>query len=174
MSGRALVAAIVLPFAALCAVLWWVTQTPGTPTAAPLPEVPSPRPVAAPTPSSRAPAPEQPPPPTDADGPTESEEVSAAIQAAKPLVTECFRDSAGHYPGNQKVVLRFTLVNRGPTGYIKDVIVVSSTIPDPWVQACFLDALEDARFPPTQGGQVTVTRPFSFTPDSDTGPAGGG
>lgn len=103
------------------------------------------------------------------------EEIKAAVVAVKPLIRQCFEDVAQRYPGNHKVVLKFTIVGQGLTGHFKDGEVVDSTIPDPWLQACFLDSLTDARFPaPSGGGTVTVTYPFAFIPDpEDAGSAQG-
>jgi hypothetical protein len=101
------------------------------------------------------------------------EEIQAAVVAVKPLIRQCFEDVAQRYPGNHKVVLKFTIVGQGLTGHFKDGEVVDSTIPDPWLQACFLDSLTDARFPaPSGGGTVTVTYPFAFIPDPDQEDAG--
>jgi len=65
---------------------------------------------------------------------------------------------------------------QGLSGRIKEGEVVESSIQDPWMEACFLDALTDAQFPAPKGrGKVTVTYPFTFVPSrSDGGTRSGG
>lgn len=115
-------------------------------------------------------------PSTDESEPAvRKDEIKAAVVAVVPLIRQCFEDVAERYPGNHKVVLKFTIVGQGLTGHFKDGEVVDSTIPDPWLQACFLDSLTDARFPaPSGGGTVTVTYPFAFIPDPEDAGSGQG
>lgn len=109
------------------------------------------------------------PPPEDAPE-VRKEDIRAAIESVTPLIKQCFLDAAQRNAGNQKVVLKFTIVGQGTSGFFQDGEVEESTIPDPWVQACFLEALTDARFPaPSGGGTVTVTYPFAFTDTRDAG-----
>ncbi len=94
----------------------------------------------------------------------DKEDIRAAIKGVEPLIKDCFLDAAERNPGDQKVVLRFTIVGQGTSGHFDEGEVVESTIVDPWVQACFLDSLTDAQFRPPHGkGKVTVTYPFKFT-----------
>jgi hypothetical protein len=214
LSGKTMLPAIVLAFAALCAFLWWVTRpasdqprnsdqpadvfrppAPTAPVEAPALQpaerrsTPEPAPSALPSGAPPTPAaPERgaslggsasesaPPPAEGSEPPISKGELKAAVQSVKPLIQQCFLDVAQRYPGNHKVVLKFTIVGQGLTGHFKDGEVVDSTIPDPWLQACFLDSLTDARFPaPSGGGTVTVTYPFSFTsqPEDAGSPQGG-
>ncbi len=111
------------------------------------------------------------PPPAEDLPQVSKEEIREAIKAVTPLVARCFNDAAVRNPGDQKVRLKFTIQGQGLSGHFKDGEVVESTIADPWVQACFLEALVDADFPaPSGGGTVTVTYPFSFVDAKDAGP----
>ncbi|MDQ3262108.1 MAG: AgmX/PglI C-terminal domain-containing protein [Myxococcota bacterium] len=111
------------------------------------------------------------PPPSEDLPQVSKEEIREAIQAVTPLVARCFNDAAVRNPGDQKVKLKFTIQGQGLSGHFQDGEVVESTIVDPWVQACFLEALTDADFPaPSGGGTVTVTYPFSFVDAKDAGP----
>lgn len=109
------------------------------------------------------------PPPSQ--GAVSKEDVRAAIDAVKPLVKQCFEDAAARNPGPQKVTLSFTIQGQGLTGYLKDGEVSESTIQDPFLQACFLEAVADAKFPPPHGGGIVkITYPFRFEPAADAGP----
>lgn len=121
-------------------------------------------------PSPPAAPPPPPASPEEPKGTLNKEDIRAAIHAVTPLIAQCFHDAEERYPGPQKVTLSFTIQGQGLTGYFKDGEVAESTIQDPWMQACFLEALTDARFPPPKGGgTVRVTYPFKFQPDSDGG-----
>jgi hypothetical protein len=109
--------------------------------------------------------------PPEPQGAVSKEDVRAAIDAVKPLVKQCFEDAAARNPGPQKVTLSFTIQGQGLTGYLKDGEVSESTIQDPFLQACFLEAVADAKFPPPHGGGVVkITYPFRFQPAEDAGP----
>ncbi len=96
-------------------------------------------------------------------GTVDKEHIRTAITAVKPLVNQCFQDVRQRYPPPQKVVLKFTL--RG--GGFSEGKLVDSTIADPWVEACVLDSLLDARFTaPASGEAVTLTYPFRFEQDA--------
>ncbi|MHB8878626.1 MAG: AgmX/PglI C-terminal domain-containing protein [Myxococcaceae bacterium] len=104
-------------------------------------------------------------------GSVDKEAVRSAVKAVTPLVRQCFEDAAKRYPGPHKVKLSFTIQGQGLTGYLKDGEVAESTIHDPFLEGCFLEAMADAKFPPPHGGgTVKITYPFSFTPDEDAGP----
>ena len=93
----------------------------------------------------------------------DKEDIRDAIKGVEPLIKDCFLDAAERNPGDQKVVLRFTIVGQGTSGRFDEGEIVESSIVDPWVQACFLESLTDAQFRPPHGkGKVTVTYPFKF------------
>ncbi|RKH44904.1 hypothetical protein D7X96_11050 [Corallococcus interemptor] len=104
-------------------------------------------------------------------GRIDPEDLRLAVQAVTPLVQQCFQDAAQRNRGAQEVKLRFTVEGEGSEGKMNRGVLVSSTIPDPMVQACVLDSLLDARFPaPRLGGSATVLYPFRFTVPGDAGP----
>ncbi|MBN9688028.1 MULTISPECIES: AgmX/PglI C-terminal domain-containing protein [unclassified Corallococcus] len=104
-------------------------------------------------------------------GRIDAEDLRLAIQSVTPLVQQCFQDAAQRNRGTQEVKLRFTVEGEGSEGKMTRGELVSSTIPDPMVQACVLDSLLDARFPaPHLGGSATVLHPFRFTVPGDAGP----
>ncbi|MBN8229023.1 AgmX/PglI C-terminal domain-containing protein [Corallococcus macrosporus] len=158
-----------------------------------VPSEPSrPEPPTAPLPRPAAPVrepPRAPPPREDWDAPDprrveavepvveassgriDAEDIRLAVQAVTPLVQQCFQDAAQRNRGTQEVKLRFTVEGEGSEGKMNRGVLVSSTIPDPMVQACVLDSLLDARFPaPHLGGSATVLYPFRFTVPGDAGP----
>ncbi|WP_404365222.1 AgmX/PglI C-terminal domain-containing protein [Corallococcus coralloides] len=165
-------------------------RPPGT--SAPAPGLPRPAPPTPPLPPPVAPArapPRAPPPRQDPDAPDprrvervepvveassgriDAEDLRLAIQAVTPLVQQCFQDAAQRNRGTQEVKLRFTVEGEGSEGKMRRGELVSSTIPDPMVQACVLDSLLDARFPaPHLGGSATVLHPFRFSVPGDAGP----
>ena len=96
-------------------------------------------------------------------GAVDKERIRTAIKSVKPLVNQCFRDVQKRHPPPQKVVLSFTLRGGGFT----EGKLVESTIADPWVEACVLDSLQDARFPASPDAEaLTLTYPFRFEQDA--------
>ncbi|GMU04426.1 AgmX/PglI C-terminal domain-containing protein [Corallococcus caeni] len=160
-------------------------RTPPPRATAPAPEAPR-----APPPAAPVREPPRPPPPGEAwdapdprrvevvepvveasSGRIDAEDLRLALQAVTPLVQQCFQDAAQRNRGAQEVKLRFTVEGEGSEGKMNRGVLVSSTIPDPMVQACVLDSLLDARFPaPHLGGSATVLYPFRFTVPGDAGP----
>ncbi len=103
-------------------------------------------------------------------GTVDKEDVRAAIRAVTPLVKQCFADAEKRYPGEQSVTLSFTVKGQGLTGYLDEGEVASSSIRDPWLQQCFLEAISEAKFPPPRGGGVVrITYPFRYVPNADAG-----
>lgn len=164
-----------------------------TPPRGPAPSAPArPRAAAPAAPPPRPAAPVRAPPPRDAfdfdapdprrvevvepvveasSGRIDAEDLRLALQAVTPLVQQCFQDAAQRNRGTQEVKLRFTVEGEGSEGKMNRGELVSSTIPDPMVQACVLDSLLDARFPaPRLGGAATVLYPFRFAAPGDAGP----
>jgi hypothetical protein len=109
---------------------------------------------------------EDPPP-----GTWSKEEVRVALRAIQPLVRECLGDASVRHPGAQAVKLRFTLEANGERGHFERAEVVESTLGDPFVHACLLDALADTQFSAPPGkAPLTLTHPFHFRPRKDRGP----
>lgn len=191
MSPR-LAVVVVAAFLALLAVGYWLTE-PAASTEGP---ADGPAPALRPAPSSKSPPPDgglprltvgeriavalaaeraratAPPAPLTApaaEGARADEDVRRAIQAVRPLVDQCFQDAASRYPGPQRVTLSFSVARRGDSGALQEGQVVATSIQDPWLEACFLDAIADARPPAPNGvASVRITYPFQYQP-SDAG-----
>jgi hypothetical protein len=87
------------------------------------------------------------------------------------LVRECLVDAALRHPGAQTVKLRFTLEASGERGGFRSPEVVESSIQDPFVLACLLDAFADTQFSAPPGkAPLTLTHPFHIRPRKDGGP----
>jgi hypothetical protein len=85
-------------------------------------------------------------------------------------VRECLDDAALRHPGSQTVKLRFTLEASGERGGFRGAEVVESTLQDPFVLACLLDAFADTQFSAPPGkAPLTLTHPFHFRPGKDGG-----
>ncbi|MFL5355584.1 AgmX/PglI C-terminal domain-containing protein [Archangium sp.] len=184
MSGRAVFLWVVIPFVALSALALWLTRD--TPAHAVAHEAPA---MAVPAPSEPSRAPPEPthapvertppavPPPEDEPledpppGTWSKEEVRVALRAVQPLVRECLGDASVRHPGAQAVKLRFTLEANGERGHFERAEVVESTLGDPFVHACLLDALADTQFSAPPGkAPLTLTHPFHFRPRKGGGP----
>lgn len=185
MRGRAVFLWVVIPFVTLSALALWLTRD--TPALAVAVDVPAPPPLEPPSP---APPPEMPPvrtppapspppaPPPEVEpvlelppGTWDEVEVRVALQSVQPLVRECLTDAAVRHPGPQTVRLRFTLDAQGERGRFQDSEVVESSIQDPFVLACLLDAFADTQFSAPPGkAPLTLTHPFHFRPGKRGGP----
>ncbi|HZI03203.1 MAG TPA: AgmX/PglI C-terminal domain-containing protein [Archangium sp.] len=179
MRGRAVFLWVVIPFVALSALALWLTRDTPAPAvavdvpASPPPEPPSPAPPPE-VPVARTP-PATPPPPAPPlveeprlelpPGTWSEQEVRVALQSVQPLVRTCLLDASVRHPGPQTVKLRFTLEARGERGRFQDSEVVESTVRDPFVLACLLDAFADTQFSAPPGkAPLTLTHPFHFRP----------
>jgi|GEM_PF-1074249 len=154
--------------------------TPGLtpPNAAPAPVLPPP---SFPSPHSVVPTPPAPsgdprrvvevePVIESTSGRIHADDIRAAIHAVTPLVPQCFEDAAQRNRGPETGKLRFTVEAGQEGGVMSAGELVSSTIPDPFVQACALDSLLDVHFPaPLGGGRATVVYPFEFRVPGETG-----
>jgi hypothetical protein len=157
--AKRLVLWVVLPFIALSVIGFWLTQREASTPIAPEPtlpvRLPAPAPVAAKRPS----------PTPIGDGITRAliearpgsnaelpPAARAAIEALRPMIDQCFADVASRYPGPQRVSLNFTVRATAAAGALVGGAVSGSTIPDPFLESCFLEAIEDAKFPPALGG----------------------
>ncbi len=181
MRGRAVFLWVVIPFVALSALALWLTRDtpapavaeavdvpasppPGPPSPAPPPEVPVERTPPA-TPPPPAPPLEEEPVLELPPGTWSEQEVRVALQAVQPLVRTCLLDASVRHPGPQTVKLRFTLEAHGEWGRFQDSEVVESTVRDPFVLACLLDAFADTQFSAPPGkAPLTLTHPFHFRP----------
>ena len=179
MRGRAVFLWVVIPFVALSALALWLTRdTPAPAVAVDVPASPPPEP-SSPAPPREVPVertpPATPPPPAPPleeeprlelpPGTWSEQEVRVALQSVQPLVRTCLLDASVRHPGPQTVKLRFTLEARGERGRFHDSEVVESTVQDPFVLACLLDAFADTQFSAPPGkAPLTLTHPFHFRP----------
>jgi hypothetical protein len=186
MSGRAVFLWVVIPFVALSALALWLTRdTPAHTVAVDAPASPEPLapprpgsdsrreelpPTSTPAPRAAEPPEEEEPMPEPPPGTWDKEEVRVALRAVQPLVRECLVDAAIRHPGAQTVKLRFTLVASGEHGGFRGPEVVESSLQDPFVLACLLEALADTQFSAPPGkAPLTLTHPFHFRPGTDGG-----
>ncbi|RJS25191.1 hypothetical protein DRW03_08775 [Corallococcus sp. H22C18031201] len=108
------------------------------------------------------------PPPVKAVGAAEEatvrkEDIRTAIQDARPGLQKCYAPLAERGAGNQRVVVRFTLVGQGTLGSFQDADIIESTLDDPMFLSCLLRELSQARFRTPWGtGAATITYPFVF------------
>lgn len=90
-----------------------------------------------------------------------SEQIQAAVNDGAALFDACYTlgaDKAGKLEG--KVTMQVTV---GPLGTVKDASVSKSTIKNPKVDACVLDAFKKLTFPkPENGSTVMFTYPMTF------------
>ncbi len=193
MSGRAVFLWVVIPFVALSALALWLTRDTSVHAvvadAPASPELPAPsrpdsdahlakepsRPPPPPPPRAAepprpAPLEEEEPLPETPPGTWDKEEVRVALRAVQPLVRECLTDAAIRHPGAQTVKLRFTLEASGERGGFRGPEVVESTLQDPFVHACLLDAFADTQFSAPPGkAPLTLSHSFHFRPGKDGG-----
>ena len=112
------------------------------------------------------PEPETPPPPEPPAGASfDKDSVKAAVSAIKPGVRECYKQGLRQDPYLAgEVYIRFTVRRDGDEGRITDAEFLEdqTTMADVIVQACILEALSRARFPPPEGETQRVTYPFQF------------
>ena len=174
MTGKQLVASVVLPFAVLSGLaLWWTRERP--------PRAGSPRRSAARPASTRARRPSRPCLPRAGPRPapalaapvdpladqrldrTEREDAEAAVARVAPLVAECFSDNQDRFPGPQTAELKFELAREGDRGVGRAVEIVSSSVRDPLLDACLEDAVTETRLPaPRSARPFTLRYPFRF------------
>lgn len=175
MKPRAVLGGVILGFAILCGLGFWLLgqpdEEPPTPplgaTVTPaLPPLPPPEAVP-PKPPVRATAAVSPPRPKPARVPTFPLPPPPTARAAlAPMVNVCFAENADLALGPPRAVLRFT-----PTadGHLSHGQVVSVSARRPWVRACLEEVMEDARFAPggSPPGKPTEVR-FRYTTDGGT------
>ncbi|WP_223643658.1 AgmX/PglI C-terminal domain-containing protein [Corallococcus sp. EGB] len=91
------------------------------------------------------------------------EDIRTAIQDVRPGLQKCYAPVAERGVGDQRVVVRFTLVGQGTQGSFQDADIIESTLNDPLFLSCLLTELSQARFRAPWGtGVVTITYPFVF------------
>lgn len=110
------------------------------------------------------------PPPPIADGaPLTKATIRAALATARPQVIACYEAALATAPTLAGTLTLRVVVEGEPAvgGVIADAEVVpdASTIADPALAACVLDAVAAIGLPaPARGGTVTVHYPYTFAP----------
>ncbi|MFN7134873.1 MAG: hypothetical protein ACK4N5_22525, partial [Myxococcales bacterium] len=106
-----------------------------------------------------------PPAPTGPREFTLEQDVAAAQAAVRPLVAKCFEEAEKLYFGTQRVVLQGVLEVEGGRGVLKEPQISESTLRDAKSHACFLRALNKARFrAPTGGAGQPAVMSFNHVP----------
>jgi hypothetical protein len=92
------------------------------------------------------------------------DDIRAAVREVLPGLRRCYEPVAGRDASEHKVVVRFTLVGQGSSGFFKDADILESTLNDPLFLSCLLQELSQARFRAPWGtGEVTITYPFTLS-----------
>ena len=168
--------AILLPFAALVVLGFWMLLEPG-PVVAPA-ETATPSAEAAMDPPPSAPAPKSPVGAPSSLGPKAALRLPPLVPPLaaevleelrrKPwlftvdhMVRQCFADVADRYREPQKVTVMFTC---NAAGTFDSVVIKQSSWQDPMLDACILDSFEEARFDPGEGGTRRQSHTFTFSP----------
>ena len=90
--------------------------------------------------------------------------IAKVVKSRLTAVKECYERELKRNPQLAgKVVIRFTIEE---DGRVAAVTVEESTLGDPAVGSCIVSRFERFRFPKPEGGAVTVSYPFIFTPAS--------
>lgn len=102
-----------------------------------------------------------------------SEELTAAVARARPAVVGCYRRALVPDPGLAgRIVVTFTLAERGGTGTLSEEKVSQSELRSPAFEACVLSAVSQVSFPAPLGGSgatVEVNYTFDFDPGGGLG-----
>jgi hypothetical protein len=105
-------------------------------------------------------------------GLVDPEHVRVAIAAVEPLWQECFGDQQHRYPPPQRATLRFRLDVRGGAGHFEEPELVHTSVNDPWIRSCLLEALVDAKYKaPPSAEALVITYPFYFAGSAAEGEA---
>jgi hypothetical protein len=99
------------------------------------------------------------------------DDIRGAVREVLPGLRRCYAPVAARDASAHKVVVRFTLVGQGSSGFFKDAdILEESTLDDPIFLSCFLQELSQARFRAPWGtGEVTITYPFTLAGNARDG-----
>ena len=144
-------------------------KTPDVPEAAPeSPEPPTESPEPQSVPSSIASENAHPPENTSEDQTTSSgrlppEVIQKQVRANSGAIRRCYENGLRSDPKlTGRVAVRFVI---GVDGKVTSV-TTSGDMPDEAVESCVADAARSITFPSPEGGIVTVSYPFIFTPDA--------
>ncbi|GAB4291420.1 MAG: hypothetical protein Kow0090_04920 [Myxococcota bacterium] len=100
--------------------------------------------------------------PIDVDGSLSPQQIARVVKSRLSAVQNCYETALKRNPKLQgKIVIAFTIAK---DGRVKGADVESSTISDPSVASCIISRLRHWRFPAPDGGEVTASYPFIFSP----------
>jgi hypothetical protein len=111
------------------------------------------------------------PAPASGEATVSKDDIRAAVREVLPGLRRCYAPVAERDRATHKVVVRFTLVGQGSSGFFKDAdILEDTTLDDPVFLSCLLQELSQARFRAPWGtGEVTITYPFTLAPSPRDG-----
>jgi hypothetical protein len=143
-----------------------VPAVPGQPPAA---EVAAP-----PEPAPAEPVAEEPP---EASNPAaglvwslDREGIKAAVREASPAIRECYEGWLEDRPDlGGKLTVRFVVGADADSGEgrVREAVLVSSSLDQPFLEGCVLNALQELRFDRPETGDLTVNYPLRFDPDPE-------
>jgi outer membrane biosynthesis protein TonB len=97
-------------------------------------------------------------------GTLETSKIASAVKGRIGGVKGCYEKELKRNPQLQgKIVMQFT-INEG--GRVMDVSAKSDSMGEPAVAECIKSQMDRWRFPPPEGGTVTVSFPFIFAPSN--------
>lgn len=103
-------------------------------------------------------------PETFGTGTLETSKIASAVKGRISGVKNCYEKELKRNPKLVgKIVMQFT-INEG--GRVMDVSAKSDSMGEPAVAECIKSQMDRWRFPPPEGGTVTVSFPFIFAPSN--------
>ena len=100
----------------------------------------------------------------EVDGNLSSEVIAKTVRSRITAIRNCYEAALKRDPKLKgRIVITFTI---GSNGRVKSLEVESSTISDPSVADCIISRMRMWSFPKPDGGDVTASYPFIFSPAS--------
>ncbi|MBI3178287.1 MAG: energy transducer TonB, partial [Deltaproteobacteria bacterium] len=100
----------------------------------------------------------------EVDGALDASAIAKVVQARKRMLQDCYEKELKRDPSLQgKVEIEFTI---GEDGSVASASIANNRMGSAAVGECIISRLRRWRFPKPDGGSVTVTFPFIFTPSS--------
>jgi len=100
----------------------------------------------------------------EVDGALDSDAIAKVVRSRKRMVQDCYERELKRDPTLAgKIEIEFTI---GSSGRVDEALVASNRMGSDAVGDCIVSRLKRWRFPKPDGGSVTVSFPFIFTPSS--------
>ncbi len=100
----------------------------------------------------------------EVDGALDASAIAKVVQARKRMLQDCYEKELKRDPSLQgKIEIEFTI---GEDGSVQSASIANNRMGSDAVGDCIVSRLRRWRFPKPDGGSVTVTFPFIFTPSS--------